>query len=119
MAWAKQPPEVHPSHAAVQYVGETGEFRSRMNDFARSAGFRGEPCNGHSGAYRWECGRREHLWVAFFHVACPLGQEHLGIGLRKWLEAVALEEHRRANGDIPLVNRLLHSGRHQLPDLGR
>lgn len=104
LAWSEQPPAtVHPSAAEVLYIGETGNFRQRMGGFGNSAGFWGERQFGHSAGWRWPEGRSEHTWVAFF----PVGEgllSHLATGMRKWLEAVALEEHRRACRELPQIN---------------
>jgi hypothetical protein len=104
MAWSQQPPtRVHPRAPEVRYIGETHGFAGRMAGFANSAGFWGERRVGHSAAWRWPEGKSEYLWVAFFVVADEL-QSHLARGLRKWLEAVALEEYRLEHGRIPEVN---------------
>jgi hypothetical protein len=94
----------------VQYIGETNAFGRRLRQFGDSAGLFGVRRRGHSAGWRWQNGARKHLQVAFFPVAAPLGQIHLAIGLRKWLEAVALEEHRLAHGRLPVVNQLTPSG---------
>jgi hypothetical protein len=104
LAWSEQPPAtLHPSAAEVRYIGETGNFRQRMGGFGNSAGFGGERQFGHSAGWRWPEGQSEHTWVAFF----PVGEallSHLATGMRKWLEAVALEEHRRACRELPQIN---------------
>ena len=104
LAWSQQlPAPVHPSAAEVRYIGETANFRQRMGGFGNSAGFWGERQFGHSAGWRWPEGQSEHTWVAFF----PVGEDllpHLATGMRKWLEAVALEEHRRARGELPQIN---------------
>jgi hypothetical protein len=104
LAWSEQPPTtVHPSAPEVRYIGESINFRQRMGGFGNSAGFWGERQFGHSAGWRWPQGQSEHTWVAFF----PVGEDlvpHLAAGMRKWLEAVALEEHRRACGDLPQIN---------------
>jgi hypothetical protein len=103
-AWCIRPPErVHPSVKEVRYIGETNCFNQRMIGFSSSAGFQGDRAFGHSAAWRWPKGRSEHAWVAFF----PLGEglpAHLATGLRKWMEAVALEEYRLLHGGLPEVN---------------
>lgn len=84
-----------------------------MAQFATSAGFWGSVAEGHSGGGRWPLGERECLWVSFF----PLGgglRHHLAAGLRCWMEALALEEHLRARGNLPVVNRLEGSRRGRL-----
>jgi hypothetical protein len=43
------------------------------------------------------------MWVAFFVVGEQLAAQ-LAAGLRKWLEAVALEEHRLEHGRLPEIN---------------
>ncbi len=104
LAWSEQPPAaLRPVAAEVRYIGETDNFRQRMGGFGNSAGFWGERRLGHSAGWRWPEGRSEHLWVAFF----PVGEDlvpHLATGMRKWLEAVALEEHLRALGELPQIN---------------
>ena len=101
----KAPNSLHPTHAAVQYVGETGNFNRRMRQFGTSAGFFGPRAKGHSAAWRWPLGRKEHLWVAFFEVGGDL-LPHLAKGMRHWMEAVALEEHRQLRGALPALNRV-------------
>jgi hypothetical protein len=104
LAWCDQAPEVVlPSEYAVVEIGETGHFKSRMNQFRTSAGFLGERDDGHSTAWKWPQGRHENLWVTFFEMGEGLPR-HLALGLRKWMEAVAFEEHRQANGSLPLLN---------------
>ena len=104
LAWSPiSPPRLHPGAPEVKYIGETGEFKSRMGNFGNSAGIWGERSDGHSGAWRWPKGATEHLCVAFFEIGTDL-PEHLACGLRKWMEAVALEEHRVRNGQMPQVN---------------
>jgi hypothetical protein len=87
----------------VKYVGETADFRSRMGYFARSAGFWGDRKDGHSAGWRWPENASGNLWIAFFEVGAEL-PAHLAEGLRKWMEAVALEEHRLEHGNLPAVN---------------
>jgi hypothetical protein len=87
----------------VRYIGETINFNQRMGGFGNSAGFWGGRRFGHSAGWRWPEGQAEHCWIAFF----PVGNElltHLATGMRKWLEAVALEEYRLACGRLPEVN---------------
>jgi hypothetical protein len=104
MAWSKQQPAtMHPADPAVQYIGETGEFRGRMNKFRFAAGFDGERYEGHSGGLRWPQGQKEHLWIAFFEVGRGL-LPHLARGLRCWMEGVAQEEYRLVHGSLPPVN---------------
>lgn len=74
-----------------------------MDDLANSAGFWGERRDGHSAGRRWPKGRTENLWVAFFEIGHKL-PDHLAKGLRKWMEAVAIEEHRAAHDQVPEVN---------------
>jgi hypothetical protein len=52
---------------------------------------------------KWPEGRDENLWVAFFELGGEL-ESHLAKGLRVWMEAVAFEEHKQANGSLPLLN---------------
>jgi len=100
------PATLRPTDPAVIYVGETGWFQARLGQFGDSAGlWGGEGVNGHSAGWRYTGGDRE-LWVALFRVDAPLGKNHLAIGLRKWLEAVALEEHDGAHGHLPHLNDL-------------
>jgi hypothetical protein len=105
LAWSEQPPAaVSPSAAEVRYIGETDNFKQRMGGFANSAGFWGDERQlGHSAGWRWPKGRSEHMWVAFFSVGGDL-PPHLATGMRKWLEAVALEEHRREHRELPQIN---------------
>jgi hypothetical protein len=75
-----------------------------MGGFSNSAGFWGSRAKGHSAGWRWPQGESQHLWVAYF----PAGNDlpsHLAEGWRKWLEAVALEEHRAIQGNLPALNR--------------
>ena len=37
----------------VKYIGESGWLLRRVCQFGTSAGFYGEPANGHSGGWRW------------------------------------------------------------------
>jgi hypothetical protein len=104
VAWSPEPPpRLHPREAAVRYIGETLYFSNRMGGFGNSAGFWGERRFGHSAAWRWPEGKSENMWVAFFVVGEQLAA-HLAVGLRKWLEAVALEEHRLEHGCLPEIN---------------
>jgi hypothetical protein len=104
VAWSRQPPpRLHPREAAVRYVGETHSFANRMGGFGNSAGFWGERRFGHSAAWRWPEGKSENMWVAFFVVGEQLAP-HMAVGLRKWLEAVALEEYRLEHGRLPEIN---------------
>jgi hypothetical protein len=107
IAWSEQePPRRKWSKVpSVKYIGETHWFKARMGGFAQSAGFKGERAFGHSAAWRWEQGKNSKLWVAFFDVTQgQTMQPHLAIGLRRWVEAVALEEYRLANGALPELN---------------
>ncbi|MBE7465977.1 MAG: hypothetical protein HS116_21080 [Planctomycetes bacterium] len=103
-AWSPQaPPLIDPKAPQVKYIGETRSFLRRMGQFGHSAGFWNKRQDGHSAGWRWPEGRTECAWVAFF----PVGQgllPHLASGMRHWMEAVALEEHRLANGRLPEVN---------------
>jgi hypothetical protein len=90
----------------VWYIGETVYFANRMGGFGNSAGFWGERRFGHSAAWRWPEGKWENMWVAFFEVGKDLAP-HLAAGLRKWLEAVALEEYRLEHKQLPKINAAL------------
>ena len=104
LSWAVSLPKTFsPAARSVCYVGETNCFRRRMGDFGNSAGLWGARAKGHSAGWRWPKGRSHHLWVAFF----PLGGDmpsHLAEGFRKWMESVAIEEHRCARGALPRLN---------------
>lgn len=101
----QQPVSLHPSDASVIYVGETSRFKRRMGQFGDSAGLwdDGLRTAGHSAGLRVKL-QRDRLWLAFFPVELPRGQRHLGAGLRLWIEALAIEEYRVANGELPIVN---------------
>lgn len=104
LAWSRQRPvPFRPDMPEVKYIGETGEFKSRMGRFRDSAGILGKRYDGHSAGWRWPKAATQYLWVAFFEIGTGL-PDHLACGLRKWMEAVALEEHRVGNGNLPLVN---------------
>jgi hypothetical protein len=107
LAWSEKPPaKVHPRVKEIEYIGESNHFKSRMGGFRNSAGFRGKRSFGHSAAWRWKKGWKK-LWVAFFEIGTDLidDRRHLAEGLRRWAEAVALEEHRAANGgSLPQIN---------------
>jgi hypothetical protein len=104
LAWSRQRPDhLRPDLPEVKYIGETGEFKSRLGNFGNSAGIWGERSDGHSAGWRWPKADARDLWVAFFEIGTGL-PDHLACGLRKWMEAVALEEHRAENGSLPLVN---------------
>lgn len=104
LAWsAKAPRRVHPAAAAVQYVGESGWFCRRMEQFGNSAGFWGKRSNGHSAGWRWPKGQTHNLWIAFFPIDDSL-PDHIARGMRVWLEGLALEEHRLCNGALPQIN---------------
>jgi len=106
ISWSiKAPRELHPSDAAVQYIGETGEFRRRAGQFGTSAGLFGPRAKGHSAAWRWPLGKKEHLWMSFFEVDGAL-RPHLAKGMRHWLEGVGLEEYRQVHGALPPLNRV-------------
>jgi hypothetical protein len=107
LAWSEaEPPRKTPHLApAVKYIGETYWFKGRMGGFGNSAGLWGKRSFGHSAGWSWPKGKKDHLWVAFFDVAKGLELEaHVHRGLRAWVEAVALEEHRLANGKLPRLN---------------
>jgi hypothetical protein len=99
------PQSLHPSEQSVIYIGETSRFKRRMGQFGDSAGLwdDGLRSPGHSAGLRVKL-RRDTLWLAFFPVKPPRNQSHLGTALRRWLEAIALEEHRLSNGTLPSVN---------------
>ena len=104
IAWSLQTPSrLDPREVKVRYIGETHSFRDRMGGFANSAGFWGERRFGHSAAWRWPEGKWENIWIAFFPVGEQL-ETHLATGLRKWMEAVALEEYRLEHGHLPKIN---------------
>ena len=101
---------MHPRDAKVRDIGETAYFTTRMGGFGNSAGFWGQRrCFGHSAAWRWPEGKWKKLWVAFFVVGEGL-EPHLAEGLRKWLEAVALEEHRLEHDRLPEVKYCYRAG---------
>lgn len=103
-AWSPEPPPIiGPTAAAVRYIGESSCFQRRMQQFGDSAGFWGVRQNGHSAGWRWPAGQMEQAWVAFFEIGNDL-QPHLATGMRKWMEAVALEEFRLMHGRLPEVN---------------
>ena len=105
LAWSRQAPaRLRPDVPEVRYIGETGEFKTRLGNFGNSAGIWAERRDGHSAGWRWPKGATRDLWVAFFEIGGGL-PDHLACGLRKWMEAVALEEHRVRHGNPPLVNR--------------
>ncbi|TMQ20817.1 MAG: hypothetical protein E6J90_15745 [Deltaproteobacteria bacterium] len=99
------PLSLHAADPSVIYVGETSWYKRRIGQFGDSAGLwdDGLRTKGHSAGLRVKL-QRDRLWIAFFPVEWPRGQRHLGIGLRLWLEALAIEEHRVANGSLPIVN---------------
>jgi hypothetical protein len=105
LAWSRYPPaSMRPSDRAVKCVGESYSFLARMDQFRTSAGFLGARDDGHSAGWRWPLNKTEHLWAAFFEIGTNL-LPHLAKGYRKWMEAVALEEYRQVQGDLPIVNR--------------
>ena len=106
---ADAPLLISPKAAEVRYIGETGEFLRRMGQFGQSAGFWGERHNGHSAGWRWAEGQLDNIWVSFF----PIGKEllpHLAVGMRVWMEAVALEEFRLVHDRLPEINAVGKSG---------
>lgn len=105
LSWSPTaPPLKGPTCDALQYVGETNNFRKRMGQFANSAGFWGERKNGHTAAWRWPKGESRNLWVAFFLMGNHL-PNHLAKGLRVMMEAVAIEEYCSAHdGQLPPLN---------------
>lgn len=101
-AWSVSAPKtLAPVTKEVQYIGQTNWFKRRMGQFGTSAGFWGKRAAGHGPGWHWPKGRNDKLWVAFFDVGSDLDQSHLAEGLRYWIEAVALEEHRKALGVLP------------------
>jgi hypothetical protein len=107
LGWSEDEPNCDRPHCQshVKYIGETNWFKRRMGGFGASAGFWGEPAAGHSAGWSWPLGNKEKLWVAFFDVSSGMKLEsHVWSGLRRWVEAVALEEHRLANNSLPRVN---------------
>ncbi|MGC4031493.1 MAG: hypothetical protein QM754_07125 [Tepidisphaeraceae bacterium] len=104
----KCPLVIGPMAKEARYVGQTANFFKRMSQFAKSAGFWGERMPGHSGARRWPEGRTADTWVSFFPITGDF-QPHVATGLRVWMEAVALEQHRLAWGELPDINRSVGS----------
>lgn len=106
LAWSEaEPTELSPAILSVKYVGETDRFMKRMGQFGRAAGFWGPRKKGqHSAGERWPKARHEHLWVLFFPFSVPGGLPHLVTGLRKWLEALALDAHAQVRGSLPQAN---------------
>jgi hypothetical protein len=103
-AWSSEtPPVLVPTGASVRYIGQSNEFRRRMGNFADSAGFWGPRSKGHSAGWRWPLGKSEKLWVAFYPIGNDL-RHHLAVGMRCWMEAVALEEFRLVHGRLPKIN---------------
>src|SRR5262245_55579100 len=114
LAWSvDEPARRFPQrYQAVKYIGETHWFKARMGGFGTSAGFWGRPDFGHSAGWSWPEGKKKNLWVAFFDVTAGLELErHLAKGLRCWIEGVAFEEYRIANGKLPQVNAAKRSER--------
>jgi hypothetical protein len=102
----RSPRQTDASASAIEYIGETGQFKRRMKQFGDSAGFYGKQRNGHSAGWRWPPRGKKNLWICFV----PVGNgspDHLATGLRMWAEAQALEHYRASNGDLPTVNVLL------------
>jgi hypothetical protein len=94
----------HPASFLVQYIGETNNFKTRMSGFGRSAGFWGQRENGHSAAWAWDKPQGE-TWVAFFVMGNDTGaSEHVLTGLRKWTEALALDEYFQTHNKLPNLN---------------
>jgi hypothetical protein len=118
LAWSLNEPKRKRPHtvAAVKYIGETAYFKARMGAFGTSAGFWGKRDNGHSAGWSWEEGCSANLWVAFFQLPWTDLPAHLATGLRKWIEAVALEEHRSVRGVLPAVNTVKRNVVVQLDD---
>jgi hypothetical protein len=112
LAWSgKRLTEPTAVESGVWYIGETNWFKARLGQFGASAGFFGKRRNGHSGGWRWPEGQTKNMRIAFFPVPAPREQPHLGVGLRKWLEALAIEDYRRTHGRIPRVNELVRDNR--------
>ena len=82
-----------PGNPAIQYIGQTGSFKSRMEQFGWSAGFWGNRAPGHSAGWRWHEQKSEQLQVAFFPLPVTEIPKHMLNGYLHWYEALALDAH--------------------------
>ena len=93
-----------PGNPAIQYIGQTGSFKSRMEQFGWSAGFWGNRAPGHSAGWRWHEQKSEQLQVAFFPLPVTDIPKHMLNGYLHWYEALALDAHLKQYGSLPFVN---------------
>lgn len=94
-----------PNEKKVQYIGQTKNFKTRMSQFANSAGiFWDDRYDGHSAGWRWPQGKTEKMMIAFF----PLYEaeaEHMRTGRLFWYEALAIHSYYLEHGNtLPPLN---------------
>jgi len=93
-----------PSNPAIQYIGQTSSFKSRMEQFGWSAGFWGERAPGHSAGWRWHGEKNDQMSVAFFPLPASNIPKHMLNGYLHWYEALALDTYHKQCGSLPFVN---------------
>lgn len=104
IGWGEPEKMPAPTDPAVQYVGQTSNFKRRMKKFKASGGFDSlKRRKGHSAAGRWPLGKNQKMHVAFF----PLKENvlpHMATGLLYLEEALALDAYYRKYGKLPPLN---------------
>lgn len=93
-----------PCNPGVQYIGQTGSFKTRMAQFGWSAGFWGGREPGHSAGWRWAENKNDQLVVSFYPIATSKIPKHMLAGFLHWYEALALDAYYKACGSLPFVN---------------
>jgi hypothetical protein len=103
IAW-KAAGEAFPDNPAIQYIGQTGSFKSRMEQFGWSAGLWGERDKGHSAGWRWDKNKTDQMCVAFFPIPYSSLPKHMLNGYLHWYEALALDAYHQRCGSLPFMN---------------
>lgn len=105
VAWAPTGTIPIPDEQKVQYIGQTKNFKARMNQFASSAGiFWDDRYDGHSAAWRWPKGKTAKMMIAFFPLSEPEA-DHMQTGRLFWYEALAINLYfLRHDNSLPPLN---------------
>ena len=112
LSWSQSSPtDLMPTEPTVKYIGETVNFRNRLKQFGRSAGFFGDASAGHSAGWRWPLEGVAHLYVGFLPIQIKDKPEYFLRGLRRYAEGAALQRYEEANGRLPQVTEFEHTRR--------
>lgn len=105
VVWAPSGTIPTPDEQKVQYIGQTKNFKARMNQFASSAGiFWDDRYDGHSAAWRWPKGKTAKMMIAFFPLSEPEA-DHMQTGRLFWYEALAINLYFLRHGNsLPPLN---------------